>query len=115
MLCCLSFFVFKQKTAYKIRISDWISVVCSSDLSDRRALRHRLRSRRYGPQQAQRWPDAQADRHGPAIARRILLWARAAAVRQGADAQGRPPDAELGRVDLAGVRLDQLDQSGQHQ
>src|SRR3546814_7115296 len=28
------FFFFKQKTAYEIRISDWSSDVCSSDLSD---------------------------------------------------------------------------------
>src|SRR3546814_10551899 len=28
-----SFFVFKQKTAYELRISDWISDVCSSDLN----------------------------------------------------------------------------------
>src|SRR3546814_17372074 len=26
------FFLFKQKTAYELRISDWISDVCSSDL-----------------------------------------------------------------------------------
>src|SRR3546814_6141703 len=30
MLCC--FFFFKQKTAYELRISDWSSDVCSSDL-----------------------------------------------------------------------------------
>src|SRR3546814_13167337 len=29
------FFFFKQKTAYELRISDWSSDVCSSDLSDR--------------------------------------------------------------------------------
>src|SRR3546814_1336059 len=29
------FFVFKQKTAYEMRISDWSSDVCSSDLSMR--------------------------------------------------------------------------------
>src|SRR3546814_7349457 len=29
--CC--FFFFKQKTAYEMRISDWSSDVCSSDLS----------------------------------------------------------------------------------
>src|SRR3546814_3682274 len=29
----LSFFFFKQKTAYEMRISDWSSDVCSSDLS----------------------------------------------------------------------------------
>src|SRR3546814_5947653 len=28
-------FVFKQKTAYEMRISDWSSDVCSSDLSGR--------------------------------------------------------------------------------
>src|SRR3546814_4556456 len=32
--CCLvRFFFFKQKTAYEMRISDWSSDVCSSDLS----------------------------------------------------------------------------------
>src|SRR3546814_12975119 len=30
------FFVFKQKTAYEMRISDWSSDVCSSDLAGRR-------------------------------------------------------------------------------
>src|SRR3546814_4086778 len=29
------FFVFKQKTAYEMRISDWSSDVCSSDLKQR--------------------------------------------------------------------------------
>src|SRR3546814_6695760 len=35
MVCigiCYCFFVFKQKTAYEMRISDWSSDVCSSDL-----------------------------------------------------------------------------------
>src|SRR3546814_9121646 len=35
--CCLSvfavFFLFKQKTAYEMRIRDWSSDVCSSDLA----------------------------------------------------------------------------------
>src|SRR3546814_7617599 len=31
-LCCYVFFFFKQKTAYEMRISDWSSDVCSSDL-----------------------------------------------------------------------------------
>src|SRR3546814_10541646 len=30
--CILFFFFFKQKTAYEMRISDWSSDVCSSDL-----------------------------------------------------------------------------------
>src|SRR3546814_2095721 len=29
---CVIFFFFKQKTAYEMRISDWSSDVCSSDL-----------------------------------------------------------------------------------
>src|SRR3546814_6013141 len=35
MFCrCVCFFFFKQKTAYEMRISDWSSDVCSSDLVD---------------------------------------------------------------------------------
>src|SRR3546814_1096250 len=30
---CVVFFFFKQKTAYEMRISDWSSDVCSSDLA----------------------------------------------------------------------------------
>src|SRR3546814_3285723 len=34
-MCLCSFFLFfKQKTAYEMRISDWSSDVCSSDLHD---------------------------------------------------------------------------------
>src|SRR3546814_8826908 len=41
MLCILVewFFFFKQKTAYEMRISDWSSDVCSSDLLHRGRLR----------------------------------------------------------------------------
>src|SRR3546814_3341464 len=39
------FFFFKQKTAYEMRISDWSSDVCSSDLArDRPANRNRCRA-----------------------------------------------------------------------
>src|SRR3546814_8848739 len=34
---CLHVFFFKQKTAYEMRISDWSSDVCSSDLKRRAA------------------------------------------------------------------------------
>src|SRR3546814_4615143 len=43
---CAFFFFFKKKTAYEMRISDWSSDVCSSDLIDhsrlfsRNALKH---------------------------------------------------------------------------
>src|SRR3546814_4895511 len=38
MYCCF-FFFFKQKTAYEMRISDWSSDVCSSDLDEHDAKR----------------------------------------------------------------------------
>src|SRR3546814_9050231 len=51
------FFFFKQKTAYEMRISDWSSDVCSSDLGSLILLHDRWTSRkrafrnsdRYGP------------------------------------------------------------------
>src|SRR3546814_2590370 len=36
LLLYVFFFFFKQKTAYEMRISDWSSDVCSSDLDSRR-------------------------------------------------------------------------------
>src|SRR3546814_6113072 len=40
MMCLfLVFFFFKQKTAYEMRISDWSSDVCSSDLPENRSRR----------------------------------------------------------------------------
>src|SRR3546814_10390120 len=39
VLVLLYFYCFKQKTAYEMRISDWSSDVCSSDLSARRRSR----------------------------------------------------------------------------
>src|SRR3546814_6775839 len=46
----MCFFFFKQKTAYEVRISDWSSDVCSSDLFPRKGdtasgRRHNLRQR----------------------------------------------------------------------
>src|SRR3546814_4914839 len=43
------FFFFKQKTAYEMRISDWSSDVCSSDLIGAAviAARHRARDRTF--------------------------------------------------------------------
>src|SRR3546814_13940253 len=38
-------FVFKQKTAYEMRISDWSSDVCSSDLKDRKSRPIRAQAR----------------------------------------------------------------------
>src|SRR3546814_4004686 len=40
MLCSIVFFFFKQNTAYEMRISDWSSDVCSSDLTARAKSHH---------------------------------------------------------------------------
>src|SRR3546814_8085558 len=92
MLVC-RFFFFKQKTAYEMRISDWSSDVCSSDLGDIRQPRwqrtrepahdHRLRRpaavpdprparQRAGGAQPAASADAKAstDRHDPRTAHR---------------------------------------------
>src|SRR3546814_17489170 len=47
------FFFFKQKTAYEMRISDWSSDVCSSDLlvfDDAGAVQHRVDAAAFGIQ-----------------------------------------------------------------
>src|SRR3546814_2506210 len=46
MVCCalFQFFCFKQKTAYEMRISDWSSDVCSSDLDGTRSIRGPLKA-----------------------------------------------------------------------
>src|SRR3546814_2004161 len=44
---CVVFFFFKQKTAYEMRISDWSSDVCSSDLTN--SARSCARSKRSTP------------------------------------------------------------------
>src|SRR3546814_4401426 len=49
-MCCsgLVFFFFKQKTAYEMRISDWSSDVCSSDLIGPAHLPHEVGKRSIG-------------------------------------------------------------------
>src|SRR3546814_4678485 len=51
------FFFFKQKTAYEMRISDWSSDVCSSDLlrlDSPRPRRRALQALRRGPEDRER-------------------------------------------------------------
>src|SRR3546814_3186749 len=47
-MLCFCFFFFKQKTAYEMRISDWSSDVCSSDLSPSILVRGTSFGRRKG-------------------------------------------------------------------
>src|SRR3546814_4963222 len=52
LLLCISllfFFFFKQKTAYEMRISDWSSDVCSSDLLDDHPPLRRVKIRHKPP------------------------------------------------------------------
>src|SRR3546814_3041935 len=44
VVVCLFFFFFKQKTAYEMRISDWSSDVCSSDLCSKGSASHCISS-----------------------------------------------------------------------
>src|SRR3546814_19511038 len=53
------FFFFKQKTAYEMRISDWSSDVCSSDLLERRKIALNPKGRRQTKKR--RPPIAMAD------------------------------------------------------
>src|SRR3546814_9825047 len=57
------FFFFKQKTAYEMRISDWSSDVCSSDL---------VNGRKWKGDEID--PDAETRRQAERLARRILGW-----------------------------------------
>src|SRR3546814_8713790 len=51
MIVELYFFFFKQKTAYEMRISDWSSDVCSSDLEHHQPkAKRRERPAKRGPQ-----------------------------------------------------------------
>src|SRR3546814_9548192 len=70
------FFLFKQKTAYEMRISDWSSDVCSSDL---------LRQLRQLPRaaEADRRDGAGAETAERGLSHRAELWRRAC--RGGAD------------------------------
>src|SRR3546814_684961 len=52
---CVYFFFFKQKTAYEMRISDWSSDVCSSDLDG-----HVVRAPMVGTYYASPAPDKPA-------------------------------------------------------
>src|SRR3546814_5143602 len=62
------FFFFKQKTAYEMRISDWSSDVCSSDLALKNAMRV-IKRRRH---QAGRLVAGKAE-HDALVARAFVL------------------------------------------
>src|SRR3546814_13693643 len=97
------FFFFKQKTAYEMRISDWSSDVCSSDLSPP-APEPAARRLSHG---------SSCIRHKPALAACIYGFRGHDASQQQCVIQGVSPDRKsvvLGksvsvRVDLGGSRI----------
>src|SRR3546814_8378324 len=66
------FFFFKQKTAYEMRISDWSSDVCSSDLAAARWRSLGHARRRHVDQR----PDVRLAEHRPRQSVRLVLAAR---------------------------------------
>src|SRR3546814_8739860 len=65
---------FKQKTAYEVRISDWSSDVCSSDLRQREAERRALPRPAFGTDHsAVAFDDALDRRQADAVAVELFL------------------------------------------
>src|SRR3546814_16447654 len=79
MVLYLYFFLFKQKTAYEMRISDWSSDVCSSDLKGVRTIG--LSRTVVGALWAAMPTAAKADGHGPARGKRLPWFIRRTARR----------------------------------
>src|SRR3546814_4942349 len=97
----LFFFFFKQKTAYEMRISDWSSDVCSSDLADGDR-QHRWNAER--PVGARGAEGAVPDR----LARRDVDRADAAIGRLLAQQAGEgqaPAGVDVDRIGRAGLRI----------
>src|SRR3546814_9186337 len=121
-LCLYYFFFFKQKTAYEMRISDWSSDVCSSDLHGRAgrdasvAHLHRLQGRGRHGEEADRLPRGRSQ-GGDALRRRgCRCDAQAVAALQGAAARrGWHADLRDGRSPAgAGDRGDGKRRSEEH-
>src|SRR3546814_12933183 len=74
MSCLILFFCFKQKTAYEMRISDWSSDVCSSDLArpQRRTEAHGRLPQRQQRRGEQAQGDADEGRHKGEAEQRFL-------------------------------------------
>src|SRR3546814_11927496 len=105
-MCCYSmFFFFKQKTAYEMRISDWSSDVCSSDLGSRQLSGDRRIDRR-------RLAVAAELRIGQAVARLAVVGiddvtARAARMAIVAGLVVGPHEPHIGVVEASSVRSEE--------
>src|SRR3546814_11190163 len=87
---CYCFFFFKQKTAYEMRISDWSSDVCSSDLRRWRELK--IEDRR------QRRNGRANDRHGEKRSSRNGIHRRQGRARRAPDRPERNRNQEADRA-----------------
>src|SRR3546814_10404201 len=85
--CCVFCFFFKQKTAYEMRISDWSSDVCSSDL-----MMHPV------PRTGDVGDPRIAEMRRPAVLLRVARPALHAADEQGRTRDPRPERSEARRV-----------------
>src|SRR3546814_16302971 len=90
------FVFFKQKTAYDMRISDWSSDVCSSDLAPRGKVARRLVERELRDRRRQ--PRHQIPRRLVMRAARTDDEARPARRRRSAAIGSRVPGGEIGRA-----------------
>src|SRR3546814_4763552 len=89
------FFFFKQKTAYEMRISDWSSDVCSSDL--RQLLRRSARSGQANP--GERLQGTGDQRRGGGRGSQAASGVHPESARQGAaQRRGRQTSGEIGRA-----------------
>src|SRR3546814_5111418 len=102
------YFFFKQKTAYEMRISDWSSYVCSSDLIAKHGIlivefSNQLRER--GENKLQAVAEAAALRLRPILMTTgaMVLGAIPLALASGAGADARN---QIGWVIVGGMRLD---------
>src|SRR3546814_1623347 len=89
MLVFLYFFFFKQKTAYEMRISDWSSDVCSSDLGGSKVPNQATSARMAIPAPA----SSQRLRRRRAVA--LLVWSAASTASR---AGVRRKRLEIGRA-----------------
>src|SRR3546814_1169232 len=99
--CYVFIFFFKQKTAYEMRISDWSSDVCSSDLRRARHGAGDVRERRPAAAVPQRCGGQ------PRLCQRALRGRVQRTAR-------RQADARLGRRPRAGIERDRQARSEEH-
>src|SRR3546814_4544366 len=92
----LFFFFFKQKTAYELRISDWSSDVCSSDLRRRERLDALIGDPAFSGLKLVSWPPAAPGTIAQDITHLIATAPPAEPERQ--ETAGAGPSAEERRV-----------------